>query len=292
MPASVVFAQYIGVGQGNALAPGTVQVWRGNWQKDYAGISRKSEALHHDDGKFKSPYAELSNNRATIQDRRLFFVETLPHTASIPAANTASIPDANTASIPAANTTNIRPRLGSQDKVAYEGQLSQLEGVVHNDHVFDVYMGECVAPYVALDPLKAVLPVHRSTMTMPLNHDDCEGDKHEACQLDVAALHPTMQRRWSKAAEMYRAAHKERGITELLNNLNYLKKLTGQLEYLRTAIADGRTIRVAYTAAGRPTATIVKDNHAIFENALFQTVCKSESEAYYLIATINSNELN
>ena len=275
MPASVVFAQYIGVGQGNALAPATVQVWRGNWQKDYAGISRKSEALHHDDGKFKSPYAALSNNGATIQDRRLFFVETLPHTASIPAAN----------------TTNIRPRLGSQDKVAYEGQLSQLEGVVHDDHIFDVYMGECVAPYVALDPLKAVLPVHRSTMTMPLNHDDCEGNKHEACQLDVAALHPTMQRRWSKAAEMYRAAHKERGITELLNNLNYLKKLTGQLEYLRTTIADGRTIRVAYTAAGRPTATIVKDNHAIFENALFQTVCKSESEAYYLIATINSNEL-
>ena len=48
MPASVVFAQYIGVGQGAALAPGTVQMWRGNWEKDYAGISRKSEALHHD----------------------------------------------------------------------------------------------------------------------------------------------------------------------------------------------------------------------------------------------------
>ena len=31
MPASVVFAQYIGVGQGAALAPATVQVWRGDW---------------------------------------------------------------------------------------------------------------------------------------------------------------------------------------------------------------------------------------------------------------------
>ena len=60
MPASGVFAQYIGVGQGAALAPGTVQMWRGNWEKDYAGISRKSEALHHDDGKFKSPYAEVT----------------------------------------------------------------------------------------------------------------------------------------------------------------------------------------------------------------------------------------
>ena len=88
MPASVVFAQYIGVGQGAPLAPATVQVWRGDWQKDYAGISRKSEALHHDDGKFKSPYAELSSQGPTIFDRRLFFVETMPPTAMLPAANT------------------------------------------------------------------------------------------------------------------------------------------------------------------------------------------------------------
>ena len=275
MPASVVFAQYIGVGQGNALAPGTVQVWRGNWQKDYAGISRKSEVLHHDDGKFKSPYAELSSNGATIQDRRLFFVETLPHTASIPAAN----------------TTNIRPRLGSQDKVTYEGQLSQLEGVVHDDHIFDVYMGECVAPYVALDSLKAVLPVHRSTMTVPLNHDHCQGEKHNACRLDVAVLHPTVQRRWNITTAMFRETHKNQEIKELYDRVNHQDTLTSQLEYLRATIANGGTIRVAYTSAGRPTATIIKDNHAIFENALFQTVCRSEPEAYYLIATINSNEL-
>ena len=61
MPASVVFAGYDGMGQGTPLAPGIVQVWRGDWQGDFAGISRTSEALHHDDGKFKSPYAELSS---------------------------------------------------------------------------------------------------------------------------------------------------------------------------------------------------------------------------------------
>ena len=87
MPASVVFSQYIGVGRGTPLAPATVQVWRGDWQENYAGISRKSEALHHDDGKFKSPYAELSSQGPTITDRRLFFVEAVPHTAMLPAAN-------------------------------------------------------------------------------------------------------------------------------------------------------------------------------------------------------------
>ena len=166
MPASVVFAEYDGMGQGAALAPATVQVWRGDWQESYAGISRKSEALHHDDGKFKSPYAELSSNGATIYDRRLFFVETVPHTAMLPATN----------------TTNVQPRLSSHDKMNYEGHLNQMEGVVNNDHLFDVYLGECVAPYVTLGPLKAVLPVHRPTMTMPLSHDACENDKHDSCQ--------------------------------------------------------------------------------------------------------------
>ena len=275
MPASVVFAQYIGVGQGAPLAPATVQMWRGNWQKDYAGISRKSEALHHDDGKYKSPYAELSNNGATIYDRRLLFVEIVPHTAMLSTAN----------------TTNVKPRLGGQDKVNYEGQLNQLEGVVHNDHLFDVYLGECIAPYVTLDPLKAALPVLRSTMTMPLSHDDCTGDKHAACQLEVAALHTTMQRRWNNAVQMYGKAHQDRAIKGLFKNLNHLNKLTSQLEYLRDAITGNGTTRIAYTTQGEPTAAIIKDNYSILDHKLFQTVCQSEEEAHYVLAIINSNAL-
>ncbi len=275
MPASVAFAQFTGVGQGVPLAPATVQVWRGNWKKDYAGISRKSEALHHDDGKYKSPYAELSSQGPTITDRRLFFVETVP----------------NTAMLPAANTTNVKPRLGTQDRMNYEGQLNQLEGVVHNDHLFDVYLGECVAPYIALDPLKAVLPAHRPTMTVPLNHDACEGDKHEACALEVAELHPTMQRRWNNAAEMFRDAHKTQAIKDLYSNLNHLNKLTSQLEYLQGIIAGDEAVRVAYTQSGQPTAAVIRDNNAIVDRKLYQTKCRSEDEAYYVLAVINSAEL-
>ena len=275
MPASVAFAQYIGVGQGAPLAPATVQVWRGDWKKDYAGISRKSEALHHDDGKYKSPYAELSNQGPTIVDRRLFFVETVPHTAMLPAAN----------------TTNVRPRQGNQDNIKYEGQLHQLEGVVYNDHLFDVYLGESISPYVTLDPLKAALPVHRPTMTMPLSHDDCEGNKHGACQLEVAELHSTMQRRWNNATDMFREAHKDRGITELIDNLNHLNKLTSQLEYLQEAIAGCGATRIAYTTSGRPTATIIRDNYAMLDTKLYQTACQSDDEAYYLTALLNSDAL-
>ena len=100
-----------------------------------------------------------------------------------------------------------------------------------------------------------------------------------------------MQRRWNNTAAMFRDAHKNQEIKDLYDRVNHQNTLTSQLEYLRDAIAAGAQIRMAYTRAGRPTATIIKDNHAILENALFQTVCKSKSEAYYLIATINSNEL-
>ena len=275
MPASVVFAEYDGMGQGAALAPATVQVWRGDWQESYAGISRKSEALHHDDGKFKSPYAELSSNGATIYDRRLFFVETVPHTAMLPATN----------------TTNVQPRLSSHDKMNYEGHLNQMEGVVNNDHLFDVYLGECVAPYVTLGPLKAVLPVHRPTMTIPLSHAACENDKHNSCHLDVAALHPSMQRRWNNADVMYRGAHKNQANKDLYKNLNHLNKLTSQLDYLREVINGTAKVRVVYTGIGTPTATIITDDHAILDNALYQTVCGSDDEARFLMAVLNSSEL-
>ena len=275
MPASVVFAKYEGMRQGSALAPATVQVWRGDWQQGYDGISRKSEALHHDDGKFKSPYAELSRRGADISDRQLFFVETVPHTAMIPTED----------------TTNVKPRIGNQDKMNYEGQLNQLEGVVSNDNLFDVYLGECIAPYVALDPLKAALPVHRPTMTMPLSHDDCEGNKHDTCRLEVIELHSTMQRRWNNAAEMFREAHKNQAIKDLCSNLNHLNKLTSQLEYLQGAITNDETVRVAYTESGQPTAAIIRDNRAIVDRTLYQTVCQSEDEARYVLALINSNAL-
>ena len=275
MPSSVVFAEYTPGEKGRPLAPATVAVWRGNWEKDYGDISRKSEALHHDDGKFKSPYAGLSSQGATIVDRRLFFVEELDHTVMFPVAN----------------TTNVRPRLSNLDKLTYEGQLNQLEGVVSNDHLLDVYLGECVAPYVALNPLKAALPIQRSTMVVPLNHDDCEGSKHDSCRLEVTELHPTLQRRWNIAAELFRDAHQNQAIKDLYSNLNHLNKLTSQMEHLKAAIAGSDIVRVCYSSSGKPTAAIIRDNHAVVDYVLFQTICSSEAEASYLLAVVNSDEL-
>ena len=275
MPASVVFAQYTGAGQGAALAPATVQVWRGNWHDNYTGITKVSEALHHDDGKYKSPYADLSSQGPTITDRRLFFVE---ETAS-------------TARIPAANATNIKPRLGDQDKITYEGQLERLEGVVSNDHLFDVFLGECIAPFVALDPLRAALPIHRPTMTMEVDHTKCKDNKHDACRLKVETLHQSMRNRWNNAADMFQEAHKNQVINNLYERLNYQNILTAQLGYLRAAIAGDGTTRVVYTQSGQPTAAIIRDHHSIVDRKLYQTACRPEAEASYLVAILNSDEL-
>ncbi len=152
-------------------------------------------------------------------------------------------------------------------------------------------MGECVAPYLALDPLKAALPVHRPTMAMPLNHDDCAGDRHDGCRLDVGALHPTMQRRWNNAAAMFRDAHGNQVIKDLYDRLNYQKILGSQLEYLQGTTTGNGTVRVAYTQSGEPTAAIVWDNSAIVDRTLYQTVCQSEDEAHYLTAILNSNKI-
>lgn len=274
MPACVVFAQFTGAKEGTALAPATVQIWRGNWLEDFDGMVRTSELLHHDDGAFKSPYAGLSSQGPTIVDRRLFFVESVPHTAMLPASN----------------TTNVKVRLGNQDKLTYDGQLNRLNGVVHQDHLFDIYLGECLTAYVALDPLKAALPVQRSSMTIPLNHDDCDEGKHDACKLEVSALHPTMRRRWVNASEMFREAHDAQQIKDLYTRLNYQSSLTHQLEYLRSAIdLDGAT-RVAYTTSGEPYAAIIRNDSAIVESSLYQTACQSENEAFYLLAIVNSVE--
>ena len=216
MPAAVVFARYVTAGQGRPLAPGTVQMWRGDWHTNYDGISRTSEVLHHDDGTFKSPYAELAGQGPTIVDRRLFFVET----------------STNPAMIPAADTVMVTPRLGTQDKIRYETQLYQLEGPLNRNHLFDIYLGECLAPYTALSPLEAALPIDRSTMTMPLDHRHCS-EKHNACGLNTGMLDRTMEQRWRRAAALFHEAHKNGVINDLYQNLNHQNKLTRQLQYLQ-----------------------------------------------------------
>ena len=270
IPASVVFAKMPGL-RGDyklhrklaqALAPGKVEVWRG--PTDSPETERSVTVLVHDDGKFRSRYHTFANQGPTITDRRLFFVSAQPN------RNAYALPD----------TSVTYPRTGAQDKKTY--RVAELEGnVIANDNLFSVYLGESLAPYIALPPRTAVLPASKSTMTIPL--DDATGEViHQE-------LNANMRARWEKMERLWENNRGKTDTKSLSQNLNWLNKLTNQLEYLRDP--GSRPFRIAYATSGRPTAALIADNRAILDTNLYQVTCRDLAEAYYLLAIINSNTL-
>ena len=104
-----------------------------------------------------SPYAALSRNGATIFPRVLFFVNETT----------------NTAIVQAAPTVTVNPRRGSQDKAPWKYlDLNAITGqTIENRHLFEVHLGETLAPYVTLKPLKALLSLRRGQAATPTDQD-------------------------------------------------------------------------------------------------------------------------
>ena len=284
MPGSVIFARRVakssdletGRESARPLTPGSVEIWRG--ATDTPSVTRLAERLHHDDGEFHSAYAEFARRGADIFDRRLYFVRVHPNEGMF------AFP----------NTFATYPRASRQDKKTYD--ISQLNGaVVHADNLFSVYLGESLAPYIALPPLTAVLPVIKSTMILPLDHSRCAKNgktgkiRHNACRVDTQELDVRMQERWPMMEALWDANKGKSDNKSLTQNLNWMNKLTSQLEYLRNP--GDRPVRIAYTGAGRPTAALIDDVKAILDTKLYQVTCRNLDEAHYLLAIINSDSL-
>ena len=284
MPGSVVFARRVAKSSdletnresARPLAPGNVEIWRG--ATGTPSVTRLAERLHHDDGEFHSAYADFAQRGADIFDRRLYLVEVLANEGMF------AFPD----------TFATYPRASSQDKKTYD--ISQLNGaVVHADNLFPVYLGESVAPYIALPPLTAVLPVIKSTMTLPLDHSRCAKNgktgkiRHNACRVDTQELDVRMQERWPLMEALWDANKGKTNSLSLYQRLNYHSILTSQLGYLRNP--GDRPARIAYTTSGRPTAALIDDAKAILDTNLYQVTCRNLDEAHYLLAIINSDSL-
>ena len=265
MPSSVVFAKLMGrnTGQSGPLAPGEVEVWRG-----IAGsreVARDTERLLHDDGEFHSPYHQHARRGADIFDRRLYFVSALPNETMF------ALP----------GTYITEPRISGLDKKRYD--VKALQGMLlHEDNLFDVYLGETVAPYVTLRPPKAALPIVKESMTLPLND---EGDG----QVDASSFRPMMPERWETMCRLWEANKSASNRLTLTENLNWRSKLTSQLAW--SANPGRRPIRIAYTTSGRPSAALIEDRKAILDTKLYQVTCRGMNEAYYLMAIINSDAL-
>ena len=265
MPASVVFARLLGrnTEASNALAPGVVEVWRGKTAT--SEVTREVEPLIHDDGQFHSPYHQFARRGADIFDRRLYFITVRPNPVLM------AMP----------NTFVTEPRISTQDKKQYD--VRNLSGeLLHDDNIFDIYLGESIAPYFALPPHKAALPIDKRNMIMP-TMDDGSGE------VDPRKLERNMERRW---ATMCRLWDENKGVNDkktLSQNLDWIGKLSSQLSWCGSP--GDRPIRLAYTTSGEPSAALIEDQKAILDTSVYQVTCRDLDEAHYLLAIINSNAL-
>ncbi len=267
--AAVVFARRTGgssrVGEVGPLT-GQVERWLG--KTGTADMRRVLAAITDTSERSESPYDSFTRNGATIYPRPLFFVEKTE----------------NTAIVQAGQTITVNPRRGSQDKRPWRDlDLTAVTGqTIEKRHVYSVYLGETLAPYATLDPLRAVLPLHRRDASLP-------EDKGGVGGVRLGGLERRMRERWQTISGLWEQHRARANKLSLLERLDYHRGLSSQLAWQRDP--DGRPVRVVYTSNGQPTATLIEDDDAIIDNALMWITCRDMHEANYLLAIINSQVL-
>ena len=106
----------------------------------------------------------------------------------------------NTAIVQAAQTITVNPRRGSQDKAPWKNlDLTEITGqTIERAHLFGVHLGETVAPYVTLEPLKALLPLKQGDTAIPLEHGGPGGIRQ-------SGLERRMRKRWRTVSRLWEA---------------------------------------------------------------------------------------
>ena len=266
VPASVVFARKLPQDASGKPLADSVERWVGNTgAKD---VRRESAGITDTGAAGDSPYAALSRNGATIFPRVLFFVNET----------------ANTAIVRAAPTVTVNPRRGSQDKAPWKDMdLTAITGqTVENRHQFNVHLGETIAPYVALEPLKALLPLKQDDVAMPTDDSGPGG-------IRLGGLERRMRERWQTISRLWENNKALANRLNLLGQLDYYGKLSAQLDWQRNT--GERSIRVVYNQSGAPTAALLEDDSTLVDYTLFWITCRDSREANYLLAIINSQAL-
>ena len=266
VPASVVFARRSGEdGKATALA-GEVERWLG--KAGATDVRRARMSITDTSVEGDSPYAGHSRNGATVFPRCLFFVEETD----------------NPAVVKAGQTVTVNPRRGSQDKVPWKtlDLTAVSEQTVEAVHMFDVHLGETIAPYATLKPLRAILPLRRGECQMPTSNDGVSG-------IRLGGLSQRMRDRWRTISNLWEANKSSANKLDLSEQLDYYGKLSAQLNWQRNS--RERSIRVVYNQSGAPTAALVEDDSTLVDYTLFWVACKDSQEANYLLGIINSQAL-
>ncbi len=266
IPASVVFARKLSQDVSGKPLAGIVELWQGGAGAN--NVRREAVSITDTGTDGNSPYGALSRNGATVFPRILFFVNETE----------------NTAIVQAAPTVTVNPRRGAQDKAPWKDlDLTAITGqTVEKRHLFSVHLGETVAPYVTLEPLRALLPLKQGDAAIPTDDDGPGG-------IRLGGLERRMRERWQTVSRMWEENKALANKLNLLSQLDYMGKLSSQLEW--QVNPNGRPVRLVYTSSGQPTAAILSDDADLVENLLFWVACKDADEANYLLAVINSEAL-
>lgn len=234
------------------------------WRGPAGGpFTHESIKLTDTSGAFASPYGSRARQGATIVPRALFLVQ----------------PEASQTLVNAANTLTVSPRRSVYEKPPWkELELPQLSNQpIESEHLFDVHFGETVAPYLSLEPRKAVLPLSKQDGELARQEPGWFG-------VDPASLGTRMRRRWKIINELWDEHKSNNNKLSLVERIDYVGNLSAQ---------QGIDVKahhyLAYAQSGRPTAASVT-TPCIFDKKLYWIEC-GPLEANYLCAVINSDLL-
>lgn len=199
-----------------------------------------------------SPYAELFRDGAILYPRMLLMVVERP-SGPLSAG---------------AGRVEVESRRSSQEKKPWK-DLPGLSGIVETGHVHPVHLGETIAPFRALPPLLAVLP-------LAPDHILTDNEIDES---------PDLADWWRGQVEA--AWGEGRAKTEkspLLTRMDYHGQLSAQLPL--------RPHRVVYSKAGSNlVAARLEDTDSVLDHSLYWAPAASIEEARYLTGILNSDTL-
>ena len=139
-----------------------------------------------------------------------------------------------------------------------------------------------MAPYVTLDPLKALLPVKQNEFRIPSDEAGIGG-------IRSGGLEQRMSSRWQTISRWWDDNKAPVNKLNMLERLDYHGVLSSQLVWQRDKAS--RPVRVLQTEGGRPTAAILQSDTPLVDETLYWITCRDLDEAHYLIAIINSDVL-
>jgi SAM-dependent methyltransferase len=253
--AAVVHARR--VAPDNAIAmPQDAEHWSGRVPAEYRSrrdlephIAREQGPLRLTDraSGVSSPYSDRFAQGATVVPRRLFLVEEQPSgPLGLPAGSRA-----------------VRSGSSAYEKAPWK-DLDPLEGVVEEEFVRPLYLGETVLPFRLREPKQAVLPT---------GGDQVLGE-------DRITYYSGLADWWARASDLWMANRSSDRLT-LMERLDFRRGLRDQLPV--------PPLRVLYSKAGMHlAAATVEDSLGLIDHKLYWAAVADRDEATFLCAILNS----